>query len=192
MNPIVSLRLIAEPAYVLLGGLLSGGSSDEVRVLVSPNAVVAYPAQARPLLEYLAVLRSQSDAVKTIARWGGEADDLERLSAEGMLIRFPASDEAGVRDVLSGLTVRITAEAALAVDGRSVLLRLPDDRAVDIDLLTAAVLDAPTTRPLGESVAVVAKSSGLTDDAIWRVAVHDLTGVLGTGAGHLARIGGAA
>lgn len=189
MSPVVSLRLLTEPAYVLLGGLLPDTGSGEARVLVSPVSVVAYPAPARPLLEYLAVLRSRPDAVAEIARWDGEADDLDRLSSEGLLVRFPPADEEAVRDLLSRLTVRVTAEPALAADGRSVLLRLPGDRAVDIDLLTAAVLDGPVTRSLGGSVAAVAAAAGLEEDSVWRAVVHDLTGILTAGAGHLARMG---
>jgi len=187
MTPIVSLRFLQEPAYVLLGGLLADDGSGRPRVIVSPDSIVQFPPEAGPALRYFATLRSRSDAIRAIGEWDGSPDDLDALVAAGTLVGFPANDEHGVREVLTPLTVRVTADAALASDGRSVLLRLPTDRAVVIDPVTAAVLQYDAPRALGAAVRGVAASLELDEDAVWRGLVHDLTGVLTSGAGHLAK-----
>ena len=64
MIPIASLRFLTEPAYVLVGALLPGDDpTAEVRLLFSTDAVLSYPPTARPILEYLSVLRSEADVV---------------------------------------------------------------------------------------------------------------------------------
>lgn len=186
MPPPTSLRSLTEPAYVLLGGLLPADGSDGVKILRSPEEILLYPAEARPVLTYLSVLRSFSDAVPAITAWGGEEDDLGDLTKQGLLIRFPAGDEPSVRDILAPLTVRVPGDVTTTSDRSAVLLHLGDDRAVMIGWLTAAVLDEPTVRSLGQGVAAVAGFTGLDQDDVWREVVFDLTAVLSSGAGHLA------
>ncbi len=187
MTPIVSLRFLQEPAYVLLGGLLPDDGSGQPRVIVSPDSIVQFPPEAGPALRYFEILRSRSDAVRAIGESEGSPEDLDALVAAGTLVGFPANDEKGVREVLVPLTVRVTADAALASDGRSVLLRLPNGRAVVIDPVTAAVLEYDAPLALGAGVRGVAASLELNEDVVWRGLVHDLTGVLTSGAGHLAK-----
>jgi hypothetical protein len=70
------------------------------------------------------------------------------------------------------------------------LLRLSSGRTVDISVTTAAVLDAPTVRSLGAGVKAVAEATSVSEDDLWRSVLHDLTGILTTGAGNLVRVGG--
>ncbi len=189
MSAIVSLRFLTEPAYALVGAVLPDDGSGEVRLLVSSDAVVAYPAEARPLLEYLSVLRGRSELLGQLAEWEAEPSDLDELVGEGLLLQLPPNDEQSVREALAGLTLRINGDAGAAADGQSVLLQLPTNRAVDISLVTAAVLNAPVIRTLGASVRDLAQTTAIPEDDIWRSVLHDLTAVLTTGAGNLVRVG---
>ena len=190
MTPIVSLRFLTEPAYVLVGALLPGEDPPaEVRLLFSTDAVLSYPPTARPILEYLSVLRSEADLVETMHGWGSTPDDLDGLVRDGRIIRFPADDEDGVRERLEGLAVRVTAGAVAIIDGESVRLHLPTDRRVGIGLESAAVLDTPRLRTLSEGVREVSKATETPEDFIWRSVIHDLTTLLSTGAGALVRVG---
>lgn len=186
---VISLRFLDEPAYVLFGGILPVEDSGEVKIRRSPDEVVAYPAEGRPVLAYLSTLHSRSEAVAAIATWDGDPDDLDTLVGQGVLVRFPAPDEEAVRGILGPLTVRVPGEAKVAPDGEYMLLLLGNGRAVGVCLLTVAVLNSTAVRPLGDAVAAVAGTSGVAQEAVWRSVVHDLTGVLSTGAGHLARAG---
>lgn len=189
MSAIVSLRLLSEPAYTVVGAVLPDDGSGEVRLLVSPESILAYPEEARALLTYLSVLRSRSELLEQLPVWGAEPSDLDELVEAGILLHLPAT-ESGVREAVTGLSVRITAEAAPAPDGRSWLLRLSSGRTVDISVTTAAVLDAPTVRSLGAGVKAVAEATSVSEDDLWRSVLHDLTGILTTGAGNLVRVGG--
>jgi len=190
VTPIVSLRFLTEPAYALVGAILPREEgSAEVRLLVSPGTVLAYPPQARPLLEYLSILRSESDVVDQVTHWGGAPDDLDGLVRDGCLIRLPAHDEEAVRAEVEGLALWVTAVAVAAPDGQSVLLRLPTDDAVAISPVTAAVLDAPDLRSLGFGVRDASAKTSMTQEHIWRHVLYDLTAILTTGTGSLLRVG---
>lgn len=187
MSPIVSLRFLGEPAYILLGGLIPDGGSGPVRVLRSADSVVEYSPEAAEAIRYFSVLRSRDDAIRAIAAWGGDADDLEALVEAGTLVGFPADDEAGVRSVLAELTIVVPAEATLTGDGRTVLLRLPNGRCAAISALTAAVVEA-SPGGIGIGVRTIARGAGFDEDTVWRSAVHDFTSILMTGAGHLEEV----
>lgn len=190
MTAIASLRFLTEPAYVLVGAVLPGeDSSAEVQLLISPGTVLAYPAQARPLLEYLSVLRSESDVLDQVARWGGTPDDLDYLVRESRLLRLPANNEEAVREMVKGLAVWVAAVAVATPDGESVLLRLPSDDAVAISSTTAAALDSSDLRSLGSGVRRVSAVTAIPQDHIWRYVLYDLTAILTTGAGHLVGAG---
>lgn len=189
MTPLISLRSLAEPAYALVGAVIPGDDpTGEVRLVTSPNAVMAYPPQARPLLEYLSVLHSESDVLDQVTRWGGTRGDLDSLVKDNLLIRLPAHDEAAVRGALEGLAVWVAAEAVAGQDAQSVLLRLPTHDAVAISPVTAAVLETPDIRSLGDGVRDVSAKTTIPHDHIWRCVLYDLTAILTTGAGHLVRV----
>lgn len=194
MTPTLSLRELNEPTYVLAGVLLpqDPADPDAVEVVVAPDAVDDYPAAARPVLEYLSVLRGRSDALTDLAPWDAEPDELDRLVAAGVLIGFPASDETAVREVIAPLALAITAKTKVASDGKTLLLLLPNERAVIMGSSTLAVLGDQTARPLGTGVAAVAAEAHVDLDWVWRHLLVDLTAILGTGAGaltHLERAG---
>jgi len=187
--PTLSLRHLAEPAYVLLGAMLPNDGTGVVEVVVAPDAVDRYSAAARPIFEYLSIPRIRSEALAELAQWDAEPTDLDRLAEEGILVRFPGGDEEGVRAVVEALALGVTAEARLAPDGRSILLRLPNHSAVVMGPVTAAVVNASTVRSLGEGVAAVSTEAGIPPDVVWRRLLVDLSDILGTGAGHLTRTG---
>lgn len=190
MTPIISLRLLTEPAYALVGSVIPGDDpTGEVRLLVSRQVVMVYPPQARPLLEYLSVVRSESDVLDQVARWGGTPSELADLVREGLLIQLPANDEDAVREAVEGLTLWMAAEAMAAPGGQSVLLCLSTDRAVAISPVTAAVLELAVILTLGAGVHDVSQRTGIPKDQVWRSVVHDLTAILSTGAGNLLRVG---
>lgn len=190
MSAIVSLRLLSEPAYIVVGAVLPDDGSGEVRLLVSPDTVLAYPEDLRPLITYLSVLRSRSELLEQLPAWGAEPSDLDDLVQAGVLLELPTT-EGGVREAVSPLAVRIAADAAPAFDGKSWLLRLPSGRSVGISVATAAVLDAPTVRSLATGVRVIAEGLPVPEDDLWRSVLHDLTGILTTRAGSFVRVGGA-
>ncbi len=192
MSPTASLQSLTEPAYVLLGAMLPDDGTDVVEVIVAPDAVDRYSATARPIFEYLSIPRSRSEALVALAQWDAEPTDLDRLAEEGVLVRFPGGDEEGVRAAVATLTLGVTAKARPAPDGRSVLLRLPDHRAVVMGPITAAVVNTPTARSLGDGVAAVAAEAEIPTDVVWRRLLVDLSDILGTGAGHLTRTGSSA
>lgn len=192
MSPTVSLRSLTEPAYVLLGAMLPDDGTGVVEVVAAPHTVERYSATARPIFEYLSIPRSRSEALAELARWDAEPDDLDRLAEDGILVRFPGGDEEGVRAAVETFALGVTAEASPAPDGRSVLLRLPDHRAVVMGPITVAVVNTPTARSLGDGVAAVATESGIPADVVWRRLLVDLSDILGAGAGHLTRTGSVA
>lgn len=181
-----SLQSLTEPAYVLLGGLLPLDGSGEVKILRSPTEVIAYPDQVLPILIQLSVLRSHSDAVCVLKAWGGDEADLDVFVEQRLLIRFPAGDEPSIRGVLAPMSVWVPGDAIETSDGETVLVPLNSARAVVIGRLTAAVLDAPAVRSLGDGVAAVASCTGLDLDAVWTEVIVDLTAILSAGVGHLA------
>jgi len=187
MKPIVSLRSLPEPAYILLGGLLPDNGEGELRVLRSPASVLLFEREARPILEFFSSLRSQSEA-EEFATEHDSPGALETLVTARTLVRLPADDELGVRVMLGPLCVRITAPAHVATDGETVLLRLNERQAVAIGSITATVLSREAVQSLEESIYDVARQSGLDKNVVWRSVMHDLTGVLLTGAGHLAEV----
>lgn len=184
MSP-TSLRVLTEPTYVLLGALLPDDGSGEVEVVVAPDASVRYPASARPILEYFSVPRGRSQALVDLAPFDAEPGDLDGLVTDGVLVLLPGDNEAGVRAAIEHLTVGVTASVTRSSDGRSVLLQLPGNRAAVMSPLTRAVLDSPGPRSLGDGVAAVVAGSDMSADEAWRRLLVDLTGILGTGAGHL-------
>lgn len=187
MSPIQSLRLLQEPAYVLLGGVLPDDDRDEVRVVRSPESVVGYSGEIVDAVRYFARLRSRDEAIGAIAPWGGRPADLEALVESGTLIGFPSSDESAVRSVLEPLSIVVTSPATLTDDGLIVLLRLDNGRNAAISPLTAAVVEA-SRAGVGDGVRTIAAGADIDEDEVWRSTIHDLTSILSTGAGHLEEV----
>lgn len=190
MTPTLSLRELNEPTYVLAGVLLPQdlADPDAVEVVVAPDAVDHYPAAARPVLEYLSILRSRSEALTDLAQWDAEPTDLDQLVEVGVLIGFPASDETAVREVIAPLALAITAKTKVGSDGKALLLLLPNERAVVMGAVTLAVLGNEAVRPLGAGVAAVAAEAHVDPDWAWRHLLVNLTAILGTGAGALTHL----
>ncbi|MDX6301166.1 MAG: hypothetical protein QOF53_2380 [Nocardioidaceae bacterium] len=186
MSSVGSFLDLTEPAYVLLGGLLPQDDPNEVELLVSPTSIVTFDAQAGPVLEYFSVPRTRSEALADIREWHGTPEDLDSLVADGTLVALPSGDQSQLISVLEGLTVRVTAPARMSPTGRSVLLLVADERAIDIDVHTASVLASPQVRSLGLGVEAVSQESGMALDRVWRLVLHDLSAILQTRAGHLA------
>src|SRR6476469_2880306 len=125
LSPVVSLRFLTQPAYVLLGGILPGEDSGAVVVRRSHHSVVEFAPEAADAIRYFSTLRSHDDVVRALADWGGREEDLRAFVEARTLVRFPAEDEAAVRAVLEPLTVVVPARATLANDHRTVLLHPP-------------------------------------------------------------------
>lgn len=183
MTSIVSMRLLREPAYVLLGRVVAERADGCVEVERSPSAVFEYVAEARPMVRFFSTLRTHTEAIAAVESWGGQANDLESLVDAGTLVRF-ATDEAEIRTRLRSLAVAVLGPTRLADDRQFVYITLPTGRTAAISSLTAAVVGASRSGT-GVGVAIAASAAGLDEDAVWRAVVHDLTSLLLTGAGHL-------
>ena len=190
MSPIVSLRSLEEPAYVLLGGLLWEDDSGIVQVLRGLDRVDGFAPEAGPTLRLFSTMRLESDALSGLVRLGGEPSDLAAMVEAGVLVRFPQNEE-GIRAVLAPMFVRLTAPATVSLDPRTILLSLPNGRSLPIAAVTARVLRGAPPLTLGDSITSVAEEIGVGTETVWRHVVDDLTGILVTGAGHLAVMGAA-
>ena len=188
MKPITSLRTLPEPAYILLGGLLPRDGKRDQRVLRSRDSILTFGHESFPILEFFSRLRGQSEAVEFAAEHGGSRNALDTLVTAGTLIRLPEDDESGVRCTLEPLCVRIIAPARVARDGETVLFQVNANQTVAVGPITSMVLTNDGVHSLKTSVGDVAQQWGLDGDHVWRAVIHDLTGVLMTGAGHLSAV----
>src|SRR5690349_21746730 len=87
VTPIISLRFLTQPAYVLLGGILPGDDSGTVLVERSRDSVVEFEPEAAEAIRYFSTLRSHDDVVRTLASWGGREEDLGAFVDARTLVR---------------------------------------------------------------------------------------------------------
>jgi hypothetical protein len=166
---ITSLRCLPEPAYIRLGSAL-------------PDR-----------LGYFTRLRSRTQAVAELQRLGEPSASLRQLVTDGRLLELPALDEQATRARLSDLTLQgpETYQTPVCVKYDIALIRVPDrpDRAVGVSTVTAEILAAARTAPLGAAVVAAAAHRRAASCDLWRGLLHDLTGVLLEGVVALTRSG---